>query len=57
MVGMNGFPLFKLPASPVLISKLSAALDTCDYLLAYQEIVTGLLKPPGMNGSAESCMG
>lgn len=35
MLGMNGFPLVKLPASPVLISKLSAALDNCDYLLAY----------------------
>lgn len=41
-MGWNGLLLFKLPASPGLISKLSAALDDSDYLLAYQETLTGL---------------
>lgn len=38
-MGWNGFLLFKLSASPGLISKLPAALDNS---LAYQEILTDL---------------
>lgn len=41
-MGWNGFLLFKLPAGPGLISKLSAALGNSEDLLAYQEILTGL---------------
>lgn len=41
-MGWNGFLLFKVPASPGLISKLAAALDNSDYVPAYQETLTGL---------------
>ena len=41
-MGWHGFLPFKLPATPGLISKLSAALGNSYYFLAYQEILTGL---------------